>query len=262
MAGQHSAGNPGFPPMGSQPNYSFALHNLRQQIAKDGTTCWLLVGLVALYSWYFGFIISSSVSQVLRSLNSTAYFDPTPYFTSDPIATMFLSGEVLEIIVGLGIGVIFPAAVIYWAISIFRSVKKRVVKDLALGNMALMLVDEQYGFQIQEAVAGKYRLVLGKVLLSGDLTGKVNHFAYYYKYYYQMSFGPSDLRVASVSAESCWLEGCAMVMCNSCPLIFIALGLRIILVRPRVIGIKTAVLEYLEGRHDNLLEQPTSKFVQ
>lgn len=258
MADVQSAGIPVPPPVGQPPVFSVGLYNLRRQIGKEATVCWLLVALVALASWTFGPIIFAVVEVLIQAFSNVFWTGISSGDSLSAFDSMFMGESSGFVAYGYLGGVIFPILVVVWAQSLFKNSKERTIKDLAIGNMALMLIDEQYGIQIQEAVQSKYRLVLGKVPLTGDLAGKVNHFAYYYKYYYRQSFGPSELNVATISAESCWLEGCAIAACYSCPFLLVALVLRVVLVRPRVLGIKTAVLEYLEGRYDHLLEQQTA----
>ncbi len=247
----------GSPPQEHPPAFSTGLYKLRQQIRKDSTTCWLLIGLAALCSYSLGPSLAGIVGGMIAIIPMLFQSDFSNPGSMPDIEAMMMGGSTIVSFFGFLGGGFFSVGVGLGAFFLFKKTKERTIHDLVYGNMALVLIDEQYGFLIEEAVQSKYRLMLGKVHNSGDLAGKVNHLAYYYKYYYRMSFGPSEIQVSTVSAESCWLEGCALVGCYSCPVILVALVLRIILVRPRVLAIKIAVSEFLEGRHDHLLEQQT-----
>lgn len=151
---------------------------------------------------------------------------------------------------------VVPAFVVVWAALLNRRIYKLTVRDLVWGGVALCLVEEQFSHMVEEAKRQRYRPNPNPVKPGNSLADRLNHFAYHYRLYYRLSYGPSELQVPLTIQGNCWVEGVGIVLscCLSIVgiglLLFIPLVLRSILVWPRIIAIKQATIDFLSGKFD------------
>jgi hypothetical protein len=162
---------------------------------------------------------------------------------------------------GYVIGAVIVAGIIFWALRIYKQQLAITKHDLIYGNAALTLIDEQYGLAIETARTKRFRLNPKPVQLGTSFPDRLHHFAFYYKQYLRLGYSPAEIKIPSVVDSNCWGDGALLGIsaCFSCgcfgfPLL-IAVVIRIVLVYPRVLAIKQAVLNYISGFYDGELEQ-------
>jgi len=165
-------------------------------------------------------------------------------------------------LLSLGSGVLVPALVIVWALTAYNRQVAFTTRDILAGQAALMLIDEQYARIIDEQRREHYRLNFNPVSLGETIGDRLNFFAHHYLLFRHLALGPRELRIPTVIERNCWLEGVLSCLggcfngcvCLGAPLT-IPLLVRIALTWSQQLAIKQALLDYLGGRHDAVLER-------
>ena len=220
-----------------------------------------MVGLAALVTLYVGYLTLGVIFGLLSEI--THLFDPVNYdemgsspgWTNPPFSTIvpifaYLCSSALA------------AGVALWAYSNYQGHYKSAASALVWGPAALMLVDEQYAQAIEQARRERYRINFWQPVHVGqDFISRLNHFAHYYQTYTLLGLGPAEVRPPNPMQSNCWVEGalvgagCFLTQCCVGLFILIPMILRIVLTWPRLVAIKQAAVDYLEGRYDSALEQ-------
>jgi hypothetical protein len=237
-----------------------AVVRLSRTVSQEAVHCWLLVALAALAAWPLGHTLAQGVFLGLPLMLELLTQLDVPAGMQVMLPSLgMLAG--LAGLVQFVTALALPVLVVLFAIASHKRQKQLAQRDLVWGHAALMLIDEQYGQLIDQARRQRYRPNPNPVELGNDFSGRVNHFAHYYKLYYRLGHAPAEFRVPVTFERNCWIEGllAAIGACPFCCLLAVVIIPRIILVWPRHLAIKQAVLEYLQGRYDAALEQQYSQ---
>jgi hypothetical protein len=233
---------------------------LKRDVEHERTQCWLMVALAALAFWPLGWGVAHTLLSPLALFSGADPFAPFFGSGAPSSAAPFMAFQGVQGLLAMGLSALAPVAVLLLALSNYRRQYQLTVRDLVYGNVALMLIDEGYGQIVEQAAQERYRPNPNRVDFGFDLSGRLNHFAHYYKAYYRLSWGPADVQVPFTIERNCWWEGpllcaggCPPFCCLTWPLL-LALGFRVIFVWPKLLAIKQAVLEYLGGRFDSAWE--------
>ncbi len=237
-----------------------AWQRYKRTVEAERTQSWLLVALAALALWPIGCGIAYLAILPLAGGMGLLAANPSgssPY----SLAPLFGMSALSSVMYGT-LSILLPLAAVVLAVTSYRRQYQLTVRDLVYGNMALMLIDESYGQVVELAAQERYRPNPNRVDFGFDFAGRVNHFAHYYAAYYRLSWGPADVSVPFTIERNCWAEGallgaglCTTYCCLGL-LLTLPLSFRAIIVWPRLLAIKQAVLEYFGGRFDAAWEQP------
>lgn len=231
----------------------------KRAVERERSLCWLLVALAAISLWPLGSMLEYGIMLAWMGVSSISQ-GRTDAFTDAPFAAMSALGMVLCVLFSW----VLPAVAVFLAVSAYRRQYQLAVRDLVYGNVALMLIDESYGQVVEQAAQERYRPNPNRVDFGHDFNGRVNHFAHYYAAYYRLSWGPAEVTVPLTVERNCWAEGALLglgLCTTSCcigVLLTLPLSFRAVLVWPRLLAIKQAVLEFFGGRFDSAWEQPAA----
>ena len=241
---------------GNHPTESFNyVHRLRLQLKKESSTCWLLVTIAALLSYPIG-SIAAQMAMAFLAMIGVALDQLVPESLSGGVTGLTLLSNIGVSLLSLLIAVSFPVLIAAGSWVAYNRAYKLAIRDLVWGNMGLMLADEQYARVIEDVKQERFHPSIYPVTLTPEISGKVRHFAYYYPYFYRMSFGPVPLKIPILFGGNCWFDGGVLVAscCVSCFPFSIWFMVRTAIMWPRVLGLQRGVYEFLEGRYDALLE--------
>ena len=245
---------------GSRPAVLYALERLRQRLASEKLQLGFLTAFAAIGCWPLGTGLAY-LFMFLFGLGTQLASVPMPSWLEkvlEPLITGIGAGGTL---MSLLAGLLLPVATIVWSILGYQRAARIAASDLVWSQMALMLIDENYGRLIEEARRERFQLSINPVEFGTSFLDRVNHYAHYYNSYLELGCGPREIKPPTVVERNCWQDGiplCLGACLNPCfgaglPL-FVPMALRVLLVWPRVLGIKQAVWDYFSGRHDPALE--------
>jgi hypothetical protein len=255
----HQPGAPG--PMTFGGPFSPALAHFRTQLSRETAKCWLLIALAAICTAPLSQAIFSVFFMFFPDLLGGLSSDLVPAQLSGPVSFLAVISSLVGTVVGMAGALLLPVLVVVWAVALNRRTYKLTVRDLVWGGMALCLIEESFSHVVEEAKRERYRPNPSPVKPGASFGDHLNHYAYYYRQYYRLSFGPGDLRVPMVVQGNCWVEGSALALsgCLTClcigVILMIPLALRAVLVWPRIIAIKQAAIDFLAGKFDADLER-------
>ncbi|MBN2081700.1 hypothetical protein JW859_05760 [bacterium] len=238
-----------------------ALLRLRQRIQSERVTHGLLMAIAAIASIPVG-MVSGALLGALFPLMSDQLGDVlgAGSWLEQLLAPLGLGLSVAGNLLMFGGALVLPALIIIGAIVAYSNQRRFALRDLLWGRAALVLVDESYMQQIEEAIRSRFRPRFVPVDPGATFVDRVHYFAHFYLYFRQLAHGQRDLRVPLTAGRNCWFDGiltCLGGLLSPCvglgiPLV-VPMIFRIAVSWSRQLAIKQAVFEYFIGMHEQEL---------
>jgi hypothetical protein len=225
--------------------FSPGLATLRSAIQREQSECLLLVLLAALLSMPTAYISVNLLSVVI----SAVFMDTRQ---STPSANPLV---MLPALIGIAYSLLLtfsgPLLVLGLALWNYSRQYKQVAGDLVCGPLALLILDEAIGREVEEAQKERWRPNINRVELGSNLVGRLNHAAHYYAQYWRLARDRREPLPVYKTDRNCWLDGVLVATGGACcGALLILEFIRIASLYPASLAFKRAVYEYLAGSFD------------
>lgn len=225
--------------------FSPGLASLRGAIQREQSECLLLVLLAALLSMPTAYISVNLLSVVI----SGVFLDGRH---SSPASSPLV---MLPALIGIAYSLLLtfagPLLVLGLALWNYSRQYKQVASDLVGGPLALLILDEAIGREVEEAQKERWRPNLNRVELGTNLAGRLNHAAHYYGQYWRLARDRREPLPVYKTDRNCWVDGVLVTTGGACcGAVLILEFIRIASLYPASLAFKRAVYEYLAGSFD------------
>lgn len=234
--------------------FSPGLASLRGAWQREQSECLLLLVLAALASAPAAYFSVNILSVLFTGLFLQ---DSHPAVSANPLAILpTLLGIPFSILLALS----GPVLVIGLGLWNFGRQYAQAAGDLISGPLALLMLDEGFGREVEEAQKERWRPNVNRVELGTNLAGRINHAAHYYTQYWRLARDRRAPLAVYKTDRNCWLDGLLLASGGACcGALFIMELIRVVSLYPVSLAFKRAAYEYLAGRFDSYFDPPAAR---